>query len=263
MKSVKTIFSIIMVMIFLSACGDQRGIYYGDGTIDVKGKNTIYNTMTISPGTTVTFYPVTINFGIGLFGGYENGELIIGSGGKLLAQGTKDKIITFEAGSITFNSDASNESIMEYCEFKEGVVVSISNSMTVQYCKFNGDRWLLVYGNSNIKYNTFNTVGIGIYDNSAPLIYYNHIDLTNPAYTFAGIDIRMSVVQPDIKYNNIINVQNYAIYYESTSSSITVDSNYIANCNGKIGVDTTGEQSLNVIYINPQTSLITGAGCGW
>lgn len=260
MKSVKTIFSIIMVMIFLSACGDQRGIYYGDGTIDVKGKNTIYNTMTISPGTTVTFYPVTINFGIGLFGGYENGELIIGSGGKLLAQGTKDKIITFEGGNITFNSDASNESIMEYCEFKEGVKVNISNSMTVQYCKFYSG--LGVYGNTLIKYNSFANIGIGLHDGSNPSLIYNHIDLNKNSLGSQGIYI-YSQSTPNIENNNILNTPESAIEYKAISSSYMVTSNYISNCNGQLGVDTIGIQSKNIIYINPQTSPIPGAGCGW
>lgn len=65
---------------------------------------------------------------------------------------------------------------------------------------------------------------------------------------------------PIIEYNNIAN----CVYDAINSSTISVNNNYISDCNGKVGVDLTGEQSNDqVIYQNPQTSPIAEAGCGW
>jgi hypothetical protein len=63
-----------------------------------------------------------------------------------------------------------------------------------------------------------------------------------------------------VKFNNITNCDSYAI---SATTSTIVNHNYIANNNGKQGVDTTGEQSDGVIYTNQQTSPVIDAGCEW
>ena len=273
MKSKKEEYEVILIMLillFINGCNFDPAypkIIFGEKEIIVKGPNEIRDTLTISPGTTVRIEDIEGR--IDVFPLYNVGKLTILEGGKLIARGTKENPIVFIKRSfgvdpgLYFESSASNESILEYCEFREGVVVSISNSMTVQYCKFNLTSLdnLETHKNSTclIRYNTFygnqtNSIGIGVRDNSIPSITYNQIDGKNLLTTGIGID---PSANPKIENNNIIDCE-YAVYANTQNFIIT--SNYIVK-NGI--VDITGNNSHYVTYVNPRTSPVPEAGCGW
>jgi hypothetical protein len=277
MKNNIKLFLVLISLVFLFTACEQlgfkvRGIKYSNGLIEVIGNNTITSAMTINPGTTVRFEDVTSLFA----GGGDSGALEIKDGGKLIAQGTASNPIIIETksgqgpGYIYLRSNATNDSVMEYCSIGASTVIQIENNATIQKCKFNDGR-IIVLSNSQslMQYNTFNKTStlsgtnISIGDTSAsdasPLIYYNNI------IGGGGNGIGLSFNgTPDIRYNNITNKSEEAIfYYNENLSSITIQGNYIADCNGKSGADTTGNQSYNVIYTNPLTVAVSSAGCGW
>ena len=270
MDKIKIYITIFIMIVLINSCGiNDVGIYYSEGSIKVRGYNELRDTLTISPGTKVCFESYYLP--IFDFSGHA-GELVVKEGGKLIARGTKEKPIVFESiykhtsDGLYFESSASNESILEYCEFREGVVVNISNSMTVQYCKFFNISelpYIEIKCNSNslIKNNSFFGVGIWLDNEASPLIQYNSMDENNSTTNGIAMGLKCS---PDIQYNNITNSLGAAISRgEASDSSFTVSNNYVANCFGKIGVDTTGIQSYRITYINPQTVPVFGAGCGW
>jgi len=232
-------------------------------------------TMTIEPGTKVFMSPDVILFFIPAG---ETGELIIKDGGKLIAQGTKDNPIIWGedrtgGGHIYFQETASDESIIEYCEFNEGYPITVENSTTIQYCKFNNVKTFLTqHSNSLFQYNSILNSEIyggnvcvtgdnGI--NPSPSIYYN--DIENGGEGIQVGFLSFPIGTPKIEYNNVKNTNEEAIYYYSDISTQTlkIENNFIINCNGKSGVDTTGEQSKNVTYTNPRTTPVSNAGCGW
>ena len=266
MQKLKLLLASIISILILNSC-DRPAIFYGEKEITVEGENTISNTLIISPGTKVYF--MTIKTFSLISWSRQKGKLTIKNGGKILAQGTKGEPIIFETDSmgfgssnIEFSSNASDDSILEYCKFNNRMKVNISNSMTIQYCKFDMADSIEIKGGSNskIKYNFLNGTGIGCLDNSTPLISFNII--TDISKT-GGVGIYIgSESLPNIEKNNIINRTAEAIYYVGTNS-YTVTANYIENCNNKTGIDTIGGQSHNITYVNPRNSPVTEAGCGW
>lgn len=254
--------SILGIIIFLfSGCGENPSIKTGSGTVEICGKNTLTDTMVVSPGSTVTFKRITRGTFLFLTG--EDGELDVGTGGELVAQGVSGNIISFnldgQRGTLNFSDTASNNSKLEYCEFKGDIQVCVSNSMSIQYCKFDNGfhsfAGISILGNSIVQYNSLlNGPGISS-EKGSPIIKYNNMDSGSQ-----GISI-LSASLPDINNNNITNMSVYAFIFQG--SSYTVTSNYVANCKGKTGADLDGSQSSGVVYVSPQTSPVSGTGCGW
>lgn len=261
----KILMAIVLMTLFLSVCEEgKQEIITSQGEITIIGYNELTTTMTISPGTTVKFQSYEPSGGpIGCHGLGKPGELKITGGGKLIAQGTKDNPIIFEGiGNLIFDDTASNESVLEYCQLKDQVHISISNSIVVKYSKFEtgpvSEGYQFYIGNNSrpqIQYNNLEDYFLIIEGNSEPSINYNY-------FNKGGIIISSNTLVT-MENNNIIFTAGEAIYYNSETSSLTVTSNYIANCNGKTNVDITGEQSRNVVYIDPQSNPINSAGCGW
>lgn len=236
------------------------------GTEIISGEGEV---LTIQPGTTVKFKGA----GQYIFGnGYaDEGELVITNGATLIADGEQERI-TFElAGGgrgITFEEDASDDSILKYCEFKQVYVAVRNSSTTIKYNKFIEGSTIgcYLYSAPVIEYNTFDSEGSS--NNTA--IRYNHYwagreSVVSPVikhndikYHYFGVSFSKTDC-PIVEYNNITNCEIYAVNW---STSGTVSNNYIANCNSIIGIDTTGEQSA-AIYQNPRTTPVPDAGCGW
>jgi hypothetical protein len=277
---------ILLGTLLLSVCENNKepevpSITTTLGEILIKGENTPTSTMTLLPGTTVRFESIITAYHSSGCDSIEDktqaGGLILPNGTKLIAQGTKERPIIFitsekdgsdATGTLVFEETADNSSILEYCEFKGDISIQISNSMTVQYCKFDGGNsssFISISSSSEsvLRYNNFNNMGqykmaVDIISGS-PLFTYNNIDRGG----LGGMFVRCASSQT-IENNNFTNIARTAVdYMINDGSSMTIRSNYIANCNGKTGVDTIGEQSHNVIYTNPQTSPVTSAGCGW
>jgi len=239
----------------------------------IRGTKTISgdgNVFTIQPGTTVRFKETTF--------GNVWGELVITNGAKLIAQGTAEEPIIFESpdigGQITLKETASNESIIEYCELNSSTRVDVWNSTVT------------------IQYNKFNTSSISLCKNSSPIILYNTFDgqseliqlIWGGAYAGSAI-IKYNIIKsalshgiqlhtgglygnkrPILEYNNIEDCEDYAVWWwneDDENDKLSISNNYIANCNSKTGVDTTGEQSDNVIYETYRTTPVEEAGCGW
>lgn len=275
-------------MLCLNVCENRQpetpSITESPGLVVIRGAtNTLTNTMTLQPGTTVQFASIITAYHSGGLGcGYENdrqqGRLTISDGGKLIAQGTADNPVIFEisngdTGLLIFEETADSSSTLEYCEFKGNINIQISNNMAVQYCKFENetradpDIQLGSLGIRNdskmlLKYNTFNKSGIEIRGTSSPNITFNDIDGKNSSLQPYGIWFD-SQTNPIIESNNIVNTQYSAVLYNTQFTSYTITSNYIANCDGKTGADSTGIQCWNIIYNNPQTANISNSGCGW
>lgn len=259
------LFSLIISITFIFTACEQLGfkgrkIEYSDGLIVVRGKNAMTDVMTINPGTIVRFEETT-----GLWGGGEPGELEITDGGKLVAQGTAQSPIVFENGSqstghIYLRENASSENMIEYCH-NNGIEIDVECSVTIERCKFN-EGMIMVTKSPQliIQYNTIqrtqgsSAIGIGAETNGSTQIHYNNISGGE-----CGIGLGIAV---SIENNNITNTSTEAIY-AGPISPVTVNGNYISDCNGKTGADTTGIQSHNVIYSNPQSIPVSTAGCGW
>jgi hypothetical protein len=262
------------IVLNLTSCDllnpNNAGISTEGTTMTVTGYNKITNTLTISAGMTVTFKEDRRE---------TPGEIYLADGGKLIAQGTASSPIVFQNvtgqshGHLTFKENSSIESVVEYCEFKEHTLIEMESSGLIQHCKFDSSFVVLSkLCNSLIQYNSFvssqdnyifiKSGGGGDYQ-PTPKIQYNNFE--------GGLNGMEIFSSPEfIKYNNILNSSDYAIYYPGSDylggefpDKYTADNNYIANCDGQSGVDTTGIQSRNVTYTNPQTSPVSSAGCGW
>ena len=151
----------------------------------------------------------------------------------------------------------------EYCSFEEHVPLSCyGNSIAVQYCKFGVRSGIRCYNVSKttIQYSSLDESYIGV--SNAAVIQYNDINGGNEEAGGIWVDTGTYT----IRFNNIINTTEHAIsngnYYADTIY-LYVDNNYIANCNGLIGVDTDGSQSEGVVYNSYRTTPVEEAGCGW
>jgi len=282
MKKIKEtimLFMLLGIMFSLQGCGvfDYFEELFDPSLMIIRGEKTISgenSVLEIDPGTRVVFK----ESGKFLFcEGYANrGQLIFINGAKLIANGETERI-TFDAvdcdggADIFFEEGASNDSIVKYCEFKD-VGVYIKNSVTINYNKFtNGSPIICLLSSSpDIEYNTFDGMGShgfpsyggGINSSqippdpeptTTPIIKYNILmNLDAVGISFGGNDV------PIIEFNNITNCEYYAVSWASG----TISNNYIADCSGKTGVDTTGEQSW-VTYQNPRSIPVEEAGCGW
>ena len=133
--------TVIPLILLLNACQTKPpGIYYGNGTIKIRGPYELSDTITISPGTLVKFEIAEEGFYI--FMHYVEGKLTIANGGKIIAKGTKDKPIIFECegtADIIFESSASNESVLDYCNFIEAYLHVYNSSITIRECTQNGN----------------------------------------------------------------------------------------------------------------------------
>jgi len=271
-KNIYLFFVLVPVVFLINGCTLNEGLKISNGLIEVYGRCTVNYELTIQPGTKVVFKEKQTFF----IGGGDPGEIEFKDGGKLIAKGTAQNPIVFEnmqisIGHIYLRENASNESIMEYIDIN-GITINIANSSLIQKCKFHNEAWILISNNSPlVKYNTITRTemtsgtGIGIDGvggtNPSPKIHYNNIS--------GGGGYGISIVftnYPDIRYNNITNTSKGAVSYTGSipnPMTITIYDNYISDCKGQSGVDTTGSQSYNVIYVNPRTSPVPEAGCGW
>jgi len=272
-KKLILLFIFSITLLTLQGCGGITDYFeelFDPTLMIVRGTETISGdgeVLTIVPGTTVRLK----GSGRYLLGdGYaEVGQLILTNGAKLIANGETERII-FETGDggygITFEEDSSTNSVITYCELKE-LSISIKNYFI------------------NIKNNKFTETTIGCYLNSSPLIEYNIFDGESLLLTGIGISaewggddsvspiIRYNIIKyfyygltfyksntPIIESNNITNCESYAVNW---STNGIISNNYIADCNGKVSVDLTGEQSSGVKYQNPRSTPVEDAGCDW
>lgn len=266
-KNIRSIL-LVFVLFALSGCGQTwwETLYERKNVLVITGRHTISGeTLELKPGTIIKFKPVK---GFSLAGEVilESGELVFENGAKLIARGTPSDPIIFtreeDEGILTFkeNSDGKN-TIIQYCEFREKTHIRTeASSLCIEYNKFR-KTWTeypiyQIKGSMLIKNNTFEGSNTTLIDcggsGTRAEIIYN--DIKNGYY---GID---SAGELTVKYNNITNCDGFAI---SAPASSVIDTNYVANNNGKQGVDVTGEQSDHVAYTNPQTSPIPNADCGW
>jgi hypothetical protein len=203
---------------------------------------------------------------------------------KIIAQGTREKPIVFRYYSDTVEDVGSiigtinPESIFEYCEFININIYLTDTIKPIQHCKFTNS-YLRVndnYPEQIVQYNTFNDslIVVGNYNFSSSVGYYYYGSVS---FLYNIIDGSGEMGYGIFFYNgslyadnnNITNISGYAIYngsdmlYPGYSGLYEAKSNYIANCNGLIGTDTTGEQCRGITYTNPQTSPVPGTGCGW
>lgn len=273
---------LIIILVQLTGCGsdwwnttfgiENRGdTISGDITIRsgetyiIKGGKTVTNgaTMKIEPGAKIRFVALEIGGPGGTI--TKIGGIGFQDNSKMIAKGTKENPIVFELGSekgggvVNFKEDSSNDTVIEYCEFRK-VSLGLSNSVIVRYCKFNyASLNISKQSRSFIIYNDFNGEIISI-DTSSPSIKYNnlisHLNLDR------GAIIRYDSSTPIVEYNNITKSSDKAIYL--SGGTLTINNNYIADCNGQTGVDLTGSQSSSgVVYQNPRTTPVPDAGCGW
>lgn len=271
-KKTIMLFMLLVIMLSLQGCGvfDIFEELFDPNLMIIRGPKTISgenNVLEIAPGTRVLFK----ESGKFLFSeGYANrGELIFKDGAKLIANGEAERII-FDAtncnADIIFEENASNDSIVKYCEFKY-LSILIRNDTTINYNKFQ-QSVVICYVNSSphIEYNTFDG---GEYSDSDGICSSQLASDPEPTTTptiinnifvhcYNSISFRVTDT-PVIEFNNITYGHLYAVGWISG----TINNNYISDCNGKTGVDTIGEQSGGVTYQNPQTSPIAEAGCGW
>ncbi len=240
------------------------------GTRTISGEGEV---LTIQPGTTVRLKRSAIDES-------NDGALIFTNGAKLIAQGTAEEPIVFEAdtgianpkwgGFLEFEETSSTGSVVQYCHFKGDMVITLRNSTKISYCKLdNTSIDIDLTAEPVIEYNTFNgqhkiNTMIGQYETTAdpsPIIRYN--DMQSSYYS--AITFTPEAV-PTIEYNNITNITKYGItWYDENNpdNTLTVTNNYIADCGGIQGVDTTGTQSKNVVYGSLSDIPIQNAGCGW
>jgi len=258
----KVLLLLIITTAMLSICGCEiyifNGIYEKDGEIIVVGHNEMNRQMTIERGTKIIFKRSLTTS--------ESCIEFLGNG-SLIAQGTAEEPIVFEGegkGTITYVPPAIGvgEFILDHCLFEElRNDIFCPNPTTIEYCKFKNTGVKTCPGFSgSIQYSTFqitnNRISIWIQESSSTAkIQYNDIEggqkgmyLSHPPESIIG-------------YNNITNCTEEAIY--SWVYDYTVNNNYIANSNGKSGVDTTGEQCYNIIFGSYLTTPIEDAGCGW
>lgn len=214
-------------------------------------------TVEFKPGTRIIFVEVA------------QPQLVLRDGAKIIAKGTPDKPIIFEAQKearvLFMGSGNWEQSLIEYCKFGKDVDLEIEAPLPVRYCKFVGSTLWAEEG--EVSFNTFQGAcsrgriiinGYGV----RPKITYNQIKDGKRGIVFD------SICQPEIRFNNIINTESYAVgkYYDiwvPSPTYHTIDHNYIADCNGQTGVDLDGGQSKCILYTNAQNSPIPGAGCGW
>jgi len=261
---------LVFLLFTVSGCGQTwwETLFERKNVLVITGRHTISGeTLELKPGTIVRFKPVTA-FSLAGTVVVESGELVFENGGRLIARGTLGNPIIFtreeDEGILTFkeNSDGVN-TVIEYCKFEKNTHINCENSITIQYSKFD-HAWIELGKNSKslIQYNDFSslppaglasraiTVGMDYID-PYPTIQFNNITGYYHAVTVGSI----------VKNNNIRDSEQEAIL---GSSKTIIDSNYIANCNGKTGPDTTGEQVDTLgTYTHPKTEPISGAGCGW
>ncbi|MFH1541172.1 MAG: hypothetical protein ABID79_04900 [Elusimicrobiota bacterium] len=255
----------VLLVIGLSGCDYWKTLTRGgEDAFIIKGTKTISGqTIEFKPGTRVRFESEKTS----TIGGETHvyGQLIFTNGARLIARGTPNNPIVFETedeGGILLKNDASSNSIIEYCKFDLDTYISCENSITIQYCKFD-HAWISSWVSDTqvvkptIQYNSF--------DSSLP--YRNAGNIISGGFSVIQFNEMKGGYRPIsagtivIKKNNIVNSLDYAIV---SGPGAEVHDNYIANCNGKTGPDTTGEQvDISGTYTNPQTSPIPNAGCGW
>ena len=261
-KNIYLFFVLVPVVFLINGCTLNEGLKISNGLIEVYGRCTVNYELTIQPGTRVVFKEKQTFF----IGGGDPGEIEFKDGGKLIAKGTAQNPIVFETAQVSFGqiymrSSSIDDSIIEFSKLSN-TVVTISNSTTIRKSKFENSR-IAIEGNSSslIEYNTFT------WDNSFQVVLISMLDSTNCNIQYnnlSGSEIGISCgsLYSSIKNNNIQNIVTYAIG-GPLSTNISVEGNYVANCYGQSGVDTTGSQSARVVYVNPRTSPVTEAGCGW
>ena len=260
-------------LLTLQGCGyitDYFEELFTPNLMIIRGQKTVSGAgevFTVPPGTTVEFRSLAL--------AQINGELLITGGSKLIAQGTAEEPIIFKSnntgGIIYFDTSASTASVVEYCNFDD-TDIKMLNSTNIQHCKFSICSIELYFAiTPTIQYNSFE--GTTAYSESsqiisrngeneynlAPIIRYNNF---TTIYNFAIYFYEGE--NPIIEYNNITNCEEFAIYHASNNSiQYTVNNNYISNCNGLTGLDTTGEQSHNITYSSYKSTFISEAGAGW
>jgi hypothetical protein len=252
--------SIILIIFLLNSCGELGDIFddiifskkRDTGIITISGNNTVTTEFLVFEGSTVVFDSDS-NSSTGI---------IFTGGGKLVARGTKVKPITFQfrqgygRGKLIFRETADNNSEIEYCIF-DGIPVEIENSVTIQGCLFKNS-YIYVSRNckASIQYNNF----INSYIQDGKTLPGFDADIKFNSFTNGYSAIVTSIASPNITQNNISNTASYAVVGPSDFFA-TIDSNYIAYCNGKLSADISGDQSYHITYIHPSSSAVAGTGC--
>ena len=259
---------ILLILIgIINNCGviDWFSTTFEEGnTMIVEGRKEIKNTkIVLRPGAKVIFKTEEK----ASIGGtvYEPGELIIGKGATLIAQGTPENPILFKVaegddnGYLTCTENSTKDSIIQYCKF-ENVNLDCKNYIEIYRSKFIFDKYnyINVIG-GKIEYNTFeggsDTLWLG---DSIEKVKYNFIQNSERS------GIVCFNIYAIIENNNILNTKMYAIANGTTNNKILAKYNYIKDCAGKVGIDTNGSQCLNVIFSNYyRTTPVPDAGCGW
>jgi parallel beta-helix repeat protein len=258
----------------LCCCAGQKGKQIEKGTIKsdttwsgeilIKGDVEIAKgaTLTITPGTVIKFVRIESHGPANLYDkikaknvAFDRAELIIR--GKLLAQGTKDKMIVFTSaesspkpgdwGAINFQDSANN--LLEYCEMSygdtaihgHGVQVAVANC----YLHDNG----VAIGFKNVK--EHRTQGL--------MNISNNRIIGNGGGVLCGKDTRASISNNEISSNQI-----YGVFGKKAYSCQLKNNNITRNGKGIILYATRGcRLSQNNIVDNEQYNVSMLEGQTW
>jgi len=287
MKNIKHKLVLILLVLFpllIAGCWYEDKIYIKKNKIIIQGENYIENedSLVIEPGTTVEFrYSGRLWFIYFEFAHYPT--LTVRNGGVIIAQGTAENPIyinsyDYDQGEIYITDSNSQENYFKYCDFSNIWLLSMGNSkVIIENCKFNnGDGRIGLGGREDYQnefaYNyvicgTYGGVGVG---HNTYVAYNNFVDGN---VCFANVDNLGSNYYPDIRYNNITGSPRAAVILtpqvippqeNTVLDHLVIHYNYIANCNGKTGVDTDGSQCGEyVTHSDPRTEPVESAGPGW
>lgn len=186
------LFSLIISITFIFTGCEQfgfksKGIEYSDGLIEVRGKNTLSETLVIPPGTTLRFVDYKPNSLEKLiFGSDDEISEIIGN---IIANGTINEPILIE--SIAESGCYITGSIeLNYCEIKRMI---IDGAINASYSKLQNSCFQICGSTSNIRYNTFNNsyislgkIHIYVYEWGYGVIEYNILNNNVSGITICG-----------------------------------------------------------------------------
>ena len=264
----------ILVAVALSCCAGQKGKQIEKGTIKsnttwsgevlIKGDVEIAKgaTLTISPGSVIRFVRIASHGPANLYDeitaknfAFERAELIIR--GKLIARGTKDKMIVFTSAEGTpkpgdwgaINFQDSKDNIIEYCDISyadtgvhgHGVQVAVANC----YLHDNG----VAIGFKNVER----------YPTKGSMNVVNNRIVGNGGGVLCGKGTRSAITHNEISNNKI-----YGIFGKKAYACYVRFNNIVRNEKGIILYDTKGCRiSQNNIADNVQYNVSMLEGQTW
>jgi parallel beta-helix repeat protein len=192
---VKIFAAILSALMVLAAaqCRADGPLYYDKGSIDkdttwsgtvvLRGQNVVKKgaTLTILPGTVIKFVWIDDD-------GDNIGDGELNVEGRIIARGTKDKMITF--------TSAQDKPKMKDWTF---LMISVNKDSVVEYCKFE-------YAFTGVQ------------------VHYSTATIRNCLIQHNFEGIRFSTTDVVIEHNDIIN-NTYGIRYEARGSKTTVSDN--------------------------------------